>query len=63
MRPSRLRIELFLRGIKLIDIAEKANVDPAFISRIVGGQQKASSKVAEAIKELTGLDLLEEEDR
>jgi plasmid maintenance system antidote protein VapI len=46
-----LRIELFVRGINLAKIARRAGVDPAFVSRVVAGKQKCSTKLAKALSE------------
>ncbi len=61
MRPTPLKLELFLRGIKQIDIAKKANVDPAYINRCVNGKQKPSERIAEAIRGLAGEDVIKED--
>ena len=57
-RISPLRLELFLKGVKQIDIARKAGVDPAFICRIVAGKQKPSEKVINVFRRM-GLDVEE----
>lgn len=53
--PSKGRIELFLRGIPLADIARKAEVDKAYVSRCLNGKQKPSRKLIEAACEVTKL--------
>lgn len=61
MQPTRVKLELFLRGISQTQVAEKAGVDIAFVNRCVNGKQRPSKKVTSAMKELTGLDLFEDE--
>lgn len=58
---TRAKIELFLRGVKQTEIAKRAGVDFAYVNRCVNGKQKPSKKIIQATKELTGLDLFEEE--
>lgn len=48
---TRLRWELFAREISLADIARRAGVDQAFVSRVVAGKQKCSPKLAQALRE------------
>jgi len=54
---SQLKLELFLKEIPQVEIARAAQVNRAYVNRIVLGKQKASQKVAQAFKEVAGIDL------
>ncbi len=45
---TNLKIELILKGIKQVHIAERAGVDNAFVCRVVNGRQKPSLRIIEA---------------
>ena len=52
---SRLKLELFLKGVNQVEVARRAGVNLAYINRIVNGKQVASAKAIEAFKEV-GID-------
>lgn len=64
MKPTRVKLQLLLLGVKQIEIASQAKVRTPYINRVINGKQKPSRKVVEAICEITGLtegQLFEEE--
>lgn len=54
---SRLQLETFLRGVKNRDVAHRAGVDPAFVSRVLAGKQRPSARIVRALAEELGLPL------
>lgn len=49
MKLTPLKLELIVKNVPQRRIAETAEVDKSYISRIVNGTQKPSAKVVEAL--------------
>lgn len=52
---SKLRLELFIRGITATDVAKKAGVSVSFAARCINGKVKPSVKITKALANITGL--------
>lgn len=45
-----LKLQLFIRGITQTQVAQRAQVNLSFVSRIINGKGKCSPRVAEALR-------------
>lgn len=52
---SKLRLELFIRGITATAVAKEAEVSISFAARCINGKVKPSPKVIKALAKVTGL--------
>lgn len=52
--PTVARQVLFMKGISPMDVAKEAQCSPSFITNILSGHKKPSSKILKAIEKLVG---------
>lgn len=52
---SKLRLELFIRGITATTVAKEAGVSVSYAARCINGKVKPSQKIVQALTVVTGL--------